>query len=242
MSEATGRIRLQPAFVLRQQPYRDSSEILEILTVDHGRMGVVARGSRGPRSRLRGLLRPFSPLLMSMSLRGDLATLTGAEMAGRAVPLGGEALFGGYYLNELILRLTHRHDPCPTIFDAYQDALAGMAGDDTDLAPALRRFEKRLLDALGYGLQLEFEAGTGDPIQPGQWYEYRVDSGPRLLDASRQARLGVHGETLLALADDRLDSQPGLQEAQRLLRACLDAQLGGRPLKTREVLLAMKRR
>lgn len=242
MSEATDRIRLQPAFLLRQRPFRDSSELLEVLTVDYGRIGLVARGSRGRRSRLRGLLRPFSPLLLSMSLRGDLATLTGAEAAGGAVSLGGEALFAGYYLNELILRLTRRHDPCPTIFDAYRDALVGMAGDDTDLAPALRKFEKRLLDALGYGLQLEYEAGTGNPVEPDQWYEYRVDSGPRLLGSSRQARLRIHGKTLLALADDSLDGQPGLHEAQRLLRACLDAQLGDRPLKTREVLLAMKRR
>ncbi|MGW8369223.1 MAG: DNA repair protein RecO, partial [Gammaproteobacteria bacterium] len=104
MSEAVTRIRLQPVFLLHQRPYRDSSQLLEVPTVDYGRLGVIGRGSRGPRSRLRGVLRPFAPLLMSMSLRGDLATLTAAEAAAAPAGLDGEGLFAGFYLNELIIR------------------------------------------------------------------------------------------------------------------------------------------
>jgi DNA repair protein RecO (recombination protein O) len=242
MSEAVTRIRLQPVFLLHQRPYRDSSQLLEVLTVDYGRLGVIGRGSRGPRSRLRGVLRPFAPLLMSMSLRGDLATLTAAEAAAAPAGLDGEGLFAGFYLNELIIRLTERRDPCPAVYLAYSDALAELAAASGALEPALRKFEKRLLDALGYGLLLESEAGTGSPLDPTQWYEYRPEHGPTPVTAGKDAGLRVRGATLLALGEDRLDDEPGLGEARRILRACLDLQLGDRPLKTRQVLRAMKRR
>jgi len=108
MSDGPSRVRLQPVFLLHQRPYRDSSELLEVLTADYGRLGVISRGSRGRRSRLRGVLRPFAPLLMSLSLRGDLATLTAAEPAAGPAGLAGETLFAAYYLNELILRRARR--------------------------------------------------------------------------------------------------------------------------------------
>jgi len=242
MSEAAARIRLQPVFLLRQRPYRDSSELLEVLTVDYGRLGVVSRGSRGRRSRLRGLLRPFAPLFMSLSLRGDLATLTAAEAAAPPSGLAGEALFAAYYLNELILRLTERRDPCPSVYAAYSTALTQLAVEDAALAPVLRRFEKRLLEALGYGLLLENEAMTGLAIDPELTYDYRPEHGPIQLRAGQKAALPVRGATLMALAADCLEDEPGLGEARRVLRASLDLQLGDRPLKTRQVLRAMKRR
>ncbi len=242
MSDAPARIRLQPVFLLHQRPYRDSSELLEILTAEYGRLGVISRGSRGRRSRVRGVLRPFAPLLMSLSLRGDLATMTAAEPAAGATALVGEALFAAYYLNELILRLTERSDPCPAVYTAYSAALAQLSAADATLEPALRRFEKRLLEALGYGLLLEHEAVTGLAIDPGLCYDYRPEHGPVMLQAGQPGKLPVHGATLLALAADCLEQEPGLTEARRILKASLDLQLGDRPLKTRQVLLAMKRR
>jgi len=242
MSDGPSRVRLQPVFLLHQRPYRDSSELLEVLTADYGRLGVISRGSRGRRSRLRGVLRPFAPLLMSLSLRGDLATLTAAEPAAGPAGLAGETLFAAYYLNELILRLTGRRDPCPAVYAAYNSALAQLSVADSALAPALRRFEKRLLEALGYGLLLEHEAVTGLAIDPALCYDYRPEHGPVRLHAGQAAKLPVQGATLIALAADCLEDEPGLSEARRVLKASLDLQLGDRPLKTRQVLLAMKRR
>lgn len=225
--------------MLHQTAYRDSSQLIELMTLDYGRVAAVARGARGNRSRLRGLLRPFTPLLISFSGRGELVTLTGAEPRGPALTLRGEYLFAGFYVNELLVRLTHRDDPAPEVFDSYEWVLTGLR-DGEPLQPLLRQFECRLLDLLGYGLMLETDI-AGNSLLPAGFYDYRLEEGPVVVDDARHAALPVHGSTLLGLAKGELEGLSASMEARRLLRAAIDAQLGGRPLHTRKVLRAMKR-
>ena len=150
------RIDLEPALVLHARPWRESSLLVEAFSRGHGRLGLVARGARRPKSRMRGLLQPFIPLLLSWRGRGELATLTGADTEGSFSPLAGSAAIIGLYINELLLRFLHRHDPEPMLFDHYLVALDGIArGNDPE--PILRIFEKRLLEAAGYALELKRE-------------------------------------------------------------------------------------
>ncbi len=123
----TTRVSLQPAYVLHHRPYRDSSLLLEIFTPDHGRVGLVARGARSPKSRLYGVLQPFQPLLISWVGRGELATLSGAEANGPPQRLQGKSVISGFYINELLLRLLHRHDPHAALFDGYARTLPLLA-------------------------------------------------------------------------------------------------------------------
>ena len=144
------RVKLQPAWVLHSRPYRDSSALLEILSAEYGRMGLIGRGTR---RRSRGgsesaLLQPFAPLLLSFSGRGELRTLTGVEAAGAALTLRGERLFSGMYINELLVRLLHRDDPHPRLFALYGQALEALSEHDP-VDGILRRFELVLLDELG---------------------------------------------------------------------------------------------
>ncbi len=111
------QVMLEPAYVLHHRPYRDSSLILDVLSAAYGRVALVARGARRPKSRLHGVLQPFQPLLASWSLRGEMGTLTAAE-ARAGGGLRGRALISGFYVNELLLRLLHRHDPHPQLFTA----------------------------------------------------------------------------------------------------------------------------
>lgn len=233
------RVELEPGFVLHHRPFRDTSLLLEVLSREHGRVGLVARGARGPRSRLKGVLQPFRPLLLSWQLRGELGTLTGAESAAAATPApaGGEHLLGLYYLNELLLRLTARLDPHAGLYEEYAAAVATVTGRGA-LAPALRRFEKRLLDVLGYGPELRFDA-AGQPLQPGQTYSYLPSAG--LAPCREDAGGALLGASLLALAQDELPDARALADARRLLRAALDVHLEGRPLKTRELLAQLRR-
>src|SRR5690606_6732892 len=150
---------LEPAYVLHQFDYRDSSRIVEFLVRDHGRVAAVARGVRRAGNRQRGLLQSFQPLLLSWSGR-ELATVTGLEPGGARVPLSGGALLAGFYLNELCLRLTAVHDPHPEIFSLYATALTELT--ENPVPPALRRFELGLLEALGYGLNLAADPRTGE--------------------------------------------------------------------------------
>jgi DNA repair protein RecO (recombination protein O) len=233
------RVELEPAFILHHRPFRDTSVLLEVFSRNHGRVGLVARGARGPRSRLRGVLQPFRALLLSWQLRGELGTLTGAELAGPAapVPAGGDALLALYYLNELLLRLTARLDPHQGLYGVYADAAAAlMAG--APVAPALRRFEKQLLDTLGYGPDLGRDA-AGLPLDPAA--SYRYDPALGLATCRPDAAGALLGESLLALAEDRLDGTRALTDARQLLRDALDVHLEGRPLRTRELLSRLRR-
>jgi DNA repair protein RecO (recombination protein O) len=233
------RILHAPAWLLHHRPFRDSSQLLDILSRDHGRLTLVARGSRGVKSRLRGILRPFMPLQVSWLIRSDLGTLTGAEMNGPPMSLGGDALLAGYYVNELLLNLLHRHDPQPEIFVAYEHAVHGLAGR-SDIAACLREFEMALLRILGYALILDHEAHCRELLEPAASYEYRVEQGPVRV----QRESGQHtysGEVLMAILRQEFSNPAVLLAAGRLLKDVIAFHLGGRELKSRKVLLQLRR-
>ncbi len=226
---------LTPAYVLHQHDWRETSRVVEILSRDHGRLGVVARGARRAKSPWRALLRPFQPLLVSWMGGGELATLIGAEPGAASHSLSGRALLSGFYMNELLLRLLPRQDPHSELFNQYADAL-GRLMQNTSLA--LRLFEKHLLTGLGYGLNLERDAISGQWVQADAVYHYEPEQGLVRVAANAGSGVQVNGSTLLALAAERLEQAEALREARRLLRAVLDQLLGERPLKTREVMRA----
>jgi DNA repair protein RecO (recombination protein O) len=232
MSSRT-RVTLEPAYILHHYPYRDSSLLLEIFSGAHGRVGLVARGARSAKARWRGQLQGFRPLLLSWSLRGELGTLTGVDIRGRAELPAGRHLLSAWYLNELIMRLLTRHDPHPELFVAYEQALQVLAIDEE---PALRLFEKRLLQELGYGLLLDHEADAGRPVAADVMYEYRLERGPVRCHTIREQGLYLRGSSLIALHNDRLGDPDACREVKYLMRAALSLYLGTRPLKTREVL------
>lgn len=257
------QVLLEHAFVLHQRPYRDSSQLLECVTATHGRVGLVAKGSRRAGSRQRALLQPFVPLRVSWVRRGELGRLTNVEVAaqgdalaergpalagqgpalaghgpalvGRRPALAGHGLLGGFYMNELLLRLTARGDPNPEVFSCYSRRLA-LLTETERLARELRFFELELLRALGYGLELDGDAETGEPLRAECCYVYELERG-----LSRAAGLDddadvYSGRDLQSLRDGVLDDDGSLRTAQRLLGRALKAHLGERPLKSRLVL------
>ena len=234
-------VALQAAWVLHHRSFRDSSEILDLFTASHGRVGVVAKGVRQVRRRRRIAPAPFQPLTVSWKGRGELFTLTGVEPVGPALRATGRRLMSMFYVNELILRLVQRHDPHPDLFEIYAETLHTLAGT-THEAIALRIFEKRLLQELGYGLNLLSDESSGEMISADARYEYVLEHGPKRVADNRQGQLVVSGASLLALHSDALDTTEALTDAQRLLRAALQLYLGDRPMQTRKVLMEMKGR
>ena len=228
--------QLQPAYLLHQRAYRDTSLLLEVFTPEQGRFGMVARGARAPKSRTRGLLQLFQPLLLSWTGRAELGTLTGVEPDGAAPRLLGTALYSGFYLNELIMRLCQRLDPHPELFMAYAEALQGL---QHATERSLRLFEKRLLETLGYGLMLDHEADTGAPVVAEGLYRYELETGPVAVAQAPAQGLCLQGSSLLSLAADQLEDAQSLSDCKRLMRAALGLYLGDRKLKTREVFAAM---
>jgi DNA repair protein RecO (recombination protein O) len=238
MTRSLRRIELTPGYVLHHRPWRDTSRILEVLTREHGRLTLFARGVRGPAARLSPVLQPFQPLLLSWSGRGEAPTLTGAERADHPAPLPHGTLLAAFYLNELLLKLTTRHDALPELFDHYHDTLARLRAG-APLEPCLRVFEKRLLDMLGYGVELTTEAHSGKDIEPDGLYDFRPGLG--LVQARTHDEQALRGRSLLSLAAGSLSQGRELDDARRLLQAALDACLEGRPLVTRAVARSMRR-
>ncbi|TLY89241.1 MAG: DNA repair protein RecO [Gammaproteobacteria bacterium] len=232
MSPGRHRIDLASGYLLHHRPWRDTSRILEVLTREHGRFTLFARGVRGPGAKLAPVLQPFQPLLLSWSGRGEAPTLTGAERAEQCAPLPPACLLAAFYLNELLIRLTTRHDPHPELFDHYHEALARLRAG-APLEPVLRIFEKRLLQALGYGLDLTTEARSGKRIEADGYYHFRAGKG--LTPSRAGAGSALAGRSLLDLAGESLTGARALEDARRVLQAALAACLEGRPLATRGV-------
>ncbi|HET7202702.1 MAG TPA: DNA repair protein RecO C-terminal domain-containing protein [Steroidobacteraceae bacterium] len=251
---STRRVSLEPAFLLHHYPWRDTSRILELLTRSHGRVSVIARGSRQSAAASGGVLQPFAACLVSWSARGEMGHLSAVErftspdLSGEVArsagegsrQLLGERLMSGFYANELLLKLLQRNDPHPALFDAYATLLERLHAPVEDAGRALRIFEKRLLDELGWGLNLEHEAASGAPLEPGRSYRYGLEGGAEPVDGVAEGTLIFCGASLLSLARERLDDPRSLADARRLLRAAVDRLLDGRPLHTREVLLEMR--
>jgi DNA repair protein RecO (recombination protein O) len=232
-------VQLTPGYILHHQPYRDTSRILEVLSREFGRLTVFARGVRGPKARLASQLQPFCPLLLSWSGRGESPQLTGAEGAGDIVPLPPDSLMAGFYLNELLLKLTTRHDPLPGLFDLYHGTLAALKQGQA-VERHLRIFEKRLLEMLGYGLDLVTDAQTGGGIEPEAHYLFRKARG--MLRASADAPGAFAGSSLIGLAREDFAGRRELEDARRLLQTVLSHVLEGRELNTRTVARALVRR
>jgi DNA repair protein RecO (recombination protein O) len=228
------RVEQQPAFVLHARPYRETSMLVECLSRDHGRIGVVARGVRNERARMqRAQLEPFQRLELDLLLKGELATLRSAEPAGTPLRLVGDAGLAGLYLNELVVRLTGRQDPNHELFDHYERTLGRMAGGEP-LAWTLRRFERDMLDALGYALQLDVGGIDGEPLDPAASYFYDPESGAM---PGRPGDPGaLRGADLLALAADTAPDQAGLAALRRMMRQVITFYLGGGELKAWRVL------
>ena len=229
------QVLLEHAFVLHQRPYRDSSQLLECMTAGHGRMGLVARGSRRAGKGQRALLQPFAPLKLSWVRRGDLGRLTHVEADGPSHALEGQRLLAGFYVNELLLRLTARGDPNPDAFFCYSRCLAQLGGAPS-VARTLREFELELLRALGYGLELDGDSATGEPLRADSNYVYELELGLRRAERTDSDEDQYPGRDLLALRDSKLDDDASLRTAQRLLGRALKAHLGERPLNSRLVL------
>lgn len=228
------QVFLEHGFVLHQRPYRDSSQLLECMTAVHGRMGLVARGSRRAATRQRALLQPFVPLKLSWIRRGDLGRLTHVEADGPSYALEGQRLLAAFYANELLLRLLARGDPNGDAFSCYSRCLVRLA-EATSAARALRVFELELLRALGYGLELDGDSETGEPLRSDSSYVYELEQGFRRAEGDADEDR-YPGRDLLALRALTLDDDASLRTAQRLLGRALKAHLGDRPLKSRLVL------
>jgi DNA repair protein RecO (recombination protein O) len=225
---------LKKLYVLHARAYRDSSVIVDCLSEEEGLISLIAKGAKRPKSPVKAILTQFTPLLVSSYGRSELKGVKSAELQTAPVLLQGVQLFSGFYVNELLQRLLHKHDPCPAIFSLYEQALAEQFSEI-----ALRQFEMNFLSELGYGLSLLHEI-DGATVVVGEQYYFDPQVGLsniRALPASLSAAQIFKGEELLAIAHADFSKEPSLKAAKRLMRLAFLPLLGGKPLKARELFL-----
>lgn len=241
-----GRHEAEPAFVLHSYPFRETSLIIEAFTRSYGRVALVARGARRPRSALRGILMAFQPLLLDWGGKAELRTLFKAEWQGGLPLLQGRALLCGFYLNELLLKLLARDDAHEALFEAYHATL-GVLSNGGDHAVTLRGFEQRLLKEAGYALTLDHDVSNGEAIRADCSYEYKLERGPvRIMKQSgspgndEEKRLEFAGQTLIDMARDDFSNAATLLQSKALMRMVINHCLGNQTLNTRQLLKEMQ--
>jgi DNA repair protein RecO (recombination protein O) len=225
------RVERQPAFVLHERPYRETSALVEVLTRDYGRVGLVAKGLRSARPRFgRGVVVPLQALEIDWQARGELGVMTGADPVGAPIPLSRQGLLSALYINELLVRLLQRHDPHPEIAARYAVCLGELCVADLDAqAWALRRFERDLLASLGVAPPLDRDT-EGRAIDPDRRYRVAPESGAIAAGIGDEGRTTVAGRTLLAIHGDAMPDRDCLRELKWLFRELVSHQLGGRGL------------
>ena len=227
----------EPGYVLHTYPYKETSLIVEAFTRRFGRVAMLARGARRPRSSMRGVLLAFHPLRLGWAGAAELATLTTVEWAGASRALAGVGLMCGFYVNELILKLLPRDDPHEELFDFYAASLQALAAGGAP-APVLRSFEKRLLGELGYAPALEQDAERR-PIDPERLYVYEPERGPVPATGAPSGEAVVSGRTLLELARDEYGRTETREQARALMRMLIGHRLHGQMLHTRSILVEL---
>ena len=232
------RYTAEPAFVLHARPWRETSLLVEVMSARHGRIGLLARGVQTPkRQPLRAALQPLQSIRFDAVQHGELARLTAAEALDTAPRLIGHAMLAGFYLNELTLRLSQRQDPQPDLFVAYATVRERLRADEP-LAWTLRRFERDLLDALGFGFDWSVD-GDGQPIDAAARYRLDPEHGARRVLSDRghgDRSSAATGQAMLALAHDAMPPLADLASLRRAMRSVLAHHLGARGLKSWEML------
>ena len=224
----------QPGYVLHTYAFRETSLVVETFTRAHGRVAMVARGAKRPRSAMRGNLMAFQPLALSWSGRGELRLLLRAEWQGGLERLQGRALLCGFYLNELLLKLLPREDAHEKLFLDYQAALARLA-QETEPGAVLRRFEIVLLRELGYALALDRDGASGEGIDAHRSYAYELERGPVAVNGAAYSGLVLSGRTLLDIVRDDYSDAQTLQQAKALMRLLISHRLEQKPLNSRRI-------
>lgn len=233
------RVELEPLYILHRRPYRESSLLLDALSLQHGRVALVAKGALSPRASLKAVLQPFTPLRASWSGKGGLKSLLTAETVDVPFPLAHRALYSALYLNELVLRLLPEREPVPEIFAHYAQTLHRLAGEASQ-EPALRVFEDALLVALGYGVHWGWCVDQDVAVRAGQMYALDPDRGILAQPTSESRLSGIPGAALLGMQYGDYDDPLTARVAKRLMRVLIDVRLNGQPLSSRALFSHLK--
>ena len=228
------KVNLTPCYILHHHKYGETSLILDVLSRDYGRVNLIAKGAKKNKKQQDIAFDLYQKYLISWVLKTELGTLTSIELARSLLMIKPDKILSGFYMNEIVLRLLHKHEAHPELFDAYERALNKLVEGEHE-EKILRYFEMALLKSLGYGLVLDYDVKTGEPIDGDNEYSYEYDHGPSVQSAQTKMSCTISGQTLLELNNEQLSNSKQIHEAKKLLRSVLSRYLGEKPLASRDL-------
>jgi DNA repair protein RecO (recombination protein O) len=228
------KVELTPCYILHRRDYRETSLILEVLSKEHGRVSLVAKGAKRNKKQQGVSYSLYQKYLMSWVSKTDLGTLIDVELASVMNPLNPQQMMLGFYVNEIVLRLLHKHESHPELFDAYDSTIFALSQNKSEQI-LLRYFEKIILQSLGYGVIFDQDINTGEAIRAEDNYYYKLDFGPSSDIQDNGLGVTVSGKTLLELDNETLVDSKNIYEAKILLRSLLKQYLGDKPLASRQL-------
>lgn len=223
----------QRAFVLHSRPYSESSLMVVLFCEKEGLLNVLAKGARSKRSPQKGHLQPFTPLLIKYSGKGEVKTLTGVEAISLTLPLSHLYFYSGFYINELTLRVLEQNTDCSVLFFVYLTTIQDLALQSDHIEVILRRYELGLLKHLGYEIDFEHCAGSGEIVSENMTYLFHPEKG--FIASVMNKKDLFTGRELLALANQSFPDAETRKAAKRFTRMALKPYIGSKPLKSREL-------
>ena len=227
----------QAVYVLHTYPFKETSLVVELFSLQFGRIAAVAKGARRPHSAMRGMLQSFQMLSGAWSGKNELKTLHSLDWNAGLTLIKGEALMCGFYMNELLLRLLPREDAHESLFEYYANALQTLS-NGADLATTLRRFELKLLQEMGYAVPL-LQDENDVAIDTHKTYRYEAEFGACELKATKNG-VQLTGKTMLDMARDDYADSATQNQSKQLMRYLLAHYLGDKPLHTRQLLIDLQ--
>ena len=228
------KIEFTPCYILHRRDYRESSLILEIFSREYGRVSLVAKGAKRNKNQQGINYNLYQKYLISWIARSELGTLVDIDFASLMNSLKPEQIMAGFYMNEITLRLLHKHESHPELFDSYDTSISKLLNGEFEQT-LLRYFEKALLQSLGYGLIFDHDVHTGEIIVDEADYFYKIDYGPSAEIHESRHDIKISGKTLIELDKDTLSDNKNLSESKILLRTILNQYLGDKPLASRQL-------
>jgi len=231
----------EPAYLIHQRPYSETSQIINLFSRHYGRVDAIAKGSKRPKSKFKSFLQPFSPILVSWSGRSQLKTLRSVDISsGKQSNVSRKHLMSAFYLNELILSFLTTADPYPDLFDAYSLAINNLSNADSSEI-ILREFEIQLLTEIGYAINFQTEAMSSKKIEPNLSYRFIAEEGFVSSVTSSPHDTLIKGSVIQSI--DRKDfSQPQtMRAAKRIIRESVKYHLSGKELNTKKVVKSLKK-
>jgi DNA repair protein RecO (recombination protein O) len=232
------KVELTPCYILHRRDYSETSLILEVFSREFGRVNLIAKGAKRNKKQQGTSYNLYQKYHISWVAKSELGTLTDIEQVSLSPSLKPELMMTGFYMNEVMLRLLHKHESHPELFDSYDSAINKLSNEMPEQI-VLRYYEKTLLQSLGYGVILDHEVETGESLNPDKEYNYKLDFGPSIDSGDSEVTgIRISGKTLLELDSETLIDEKNINEAKVLLRLILEQHLGERPLASRELYQA----